>query len=106
MFAQCAEERENVVGDVARLEVLEPRPPHIRVGAAALVSTLREHAAFHGNAKGFRLALFERMQIIEPFYEQEVGNLLDYRARIRYTTGPEGIPDLIDLIANFTGEHC
>ena len=75
-----------MVGDhghhFARLEVLEPRPTHVRIGTTACVITLREHPAFHGNAESFRFALFERMQVVESLDEQKVGNLFDHRERI------------------------
>jgi len=40
------------------------------------------------------------MQIVEPLDEQEVGDLLDHRKRVGHAAGPEGVPDLIDLIAD------
>ncbi len=51
------------------------------------------------------LDLSQRVQVIESALEQQVGDLLDHLDRIRNAAGPEGVPDGIDLAAQFAGEH-
>ena len=48
---------------------------------------------------------FERLQLVKPLDEKQIGDLLDDFQRIGNPAGPEGIPDLIDLVTNFVGEH-
>ena len=43
------------------------------------------------------------MRLIKPAHEQEIGDLFDNFERIGDPAGPEGIPDIIDLGAEFTG---
>lgn len=61
--------------------------------------------SFHGDAERLRLAFLQGMQIVEPLDEEQIGDLLDHREGIGYTAGPEGVPDLIDLIPDFAGAH-
>ena len=51
------------------------------------------------------LVLLERLQVVEPADEEQVGDLLDHLQRVGDAAGPEGIPDLVDLATNFVGEH-
>jgi hypothetical protein len=43
--------------------------------------------------------------IVEPFDEQQVGDLLDDLKRIGNPAGPEGIPNAVNLTTDFAGEH-
>ena len=52
---------------------------------------------------GFQL--FESLQLIKPLDEQQIGDLLDDFQRIGNSPGPEGIPDLINLVTNFVRQH-
>ena len=45
------------------------------------------------------------MQVVEPLDEEQVGDLLDHFQRVGDAAGPEGIPDVVDLAADFAGEH-
>ncbi len=48
---------------------------------------------------------FEGLQLVKPLDEKQISNLLDNLQRIGNPAGPERIPDLIDLAADFVGEH-
>ena len=58
-----------------------------------------------GAFRRVRFQLFESLQLIEPLDEKQVSDLLDDFQRIGNPAGPEGIPDLVDLVSNFVGEH-
>jgi hypothetical protein len=45
------------------------------------------------------------MLIVEAADEEKIGDLLDHLERIGDTASPESVPDGVDLIAQFTGEH-
>ena len=45
------------------------------------------------------------MQLVQPLGEQQIGDLLDHRQRVGHAAGPEGVPDLVDLIFDGTGDH-
>jgi len=45
------------------------------------------------------------VEVVEALDEQQVGNLLDDLERVGDAAGPERIPDAVDLIAEFPGEH-
>jgi hypothetical protein len=47
----------------------------------------------------------DRLQIVEAANEKQVGYLLDDLERIRDASRPEGVPDLINLVADFSREH-
>jgi hypothetical protein len=49
------------------------------------------------------LVLLQGLQIVKATEEQQVGDLLDDLERIGNAAGPEGIPDAVDLIADFAG---
>lgn len=75
------------------------------VGAALRVVTFREEAFLNGLAEAIGFALFELLLFVETADEQEVGDLLDHFERVGDATGPESIPNLIDLITDFAGKH-
>ena len=49
--------------------------------------------------------LFQRVQVVQPLQEQQVGNLLDDFQRVGDAARPEGVPDGVDLGADFACEH-
>ncbi len=51
------------------------------------------------------LRLLQRVQLVEPLDEEQVGELLDDRERVRDTAGPHRVPDAVDLGFEFTGDH-
>jgi hypothetical protein len=52
---------------------------------------------------GFQLLDF--LHLIKATKEKQVRDLLDYFERIGNSAGPKGIPDGIDLTADFPSEH-
>ncbi|MNZ90479.1 hypothetical protein D3C78_1094420 [compost metagenome] len=81
-----------------RVDVLElvpaqgilPRPEH-RI------------AQWHANGIGDLLTL--GMKVVEAADEQQVGELFDDGNGVTDTAGPEGFPDLVDLVAELASEH-
>ena len=63
-------------------------------------------APLHRLAEAVRLVLLARMGLVEPAHEQQVGDLLDHLERIGDAARPEGVPDLVDLRAEFTCQHA
>jgi hypothetical protein len=59
----------------------------------------------HKHLRRVALQLFDFLQFIEATQEKEVGDLLNDFERIGNPAGPEGIPNGIDLTADFTREH-
>lgn len=51
------------------------------------------------------LVFFERVQVVEPAQEEQVGDLLDHLDGVGDAAGPEGVPDLVDFAFEFAGEH-
>lgn len=45
------------------------------------------------------------MKIVEALDEEQVGDLLDHPEGIGHPARPEGIPDLVDLGADWPSEH-
>ncbi len=91
---------------LAWFKILEARPAQIGVGASFAVFSVGKNASLHGDAKSLGLALFKSMEVVEPFDKQKVGNLLDDRERVRHAARPEGVPNLIYLIADVARQHC
>lgn len=52
-----------------------------------------------------RFVLLERMQVVETPQEKEVSDLLDDFEGIGNAARPEGVPDLVDLAFDGTGDH-
>jgi hypothetical protein len=116
--AEFADERKDVlVDDLAhapRLEILEPRPAQIFIRLAALIRVaglgapvvpLGENPALQRLAEPGRSQLRQFLHLIEALDEDEIGDLLDHLQRIGDAARPEIIPDRVDLVAQFTGEH-
>ena len=84
--AERAEEGEDVlIHDLEHflgLEMFEARPAAIFVGAFLGIFAFREDAALHRFFEPGGFILLQRVQVIEPLEEQEVGDLLDDFERI------------------------
>ena len=51
------------------------------------------------------LGFFERVQLVESLDEEQVGELLDDRERIRDAAGPHRVPDAVHFGFEFAGDH-
>ena len=51
------------------------------------------------------LVFLQDLKVVQPPQEQEIGDLLDDFERVRDASGPESVPDAIDLILNFASDH-
>jgi hypothetical protein len=85
--------------------VLEARPAQVVVGPSLRILALGEDAALDGLLEPGGLVLLQRVQVVEPAQEEQVGDLLDDLERIGDAAGPEGVPDPVDLALQFTSEH-
>ena len=81
-----------------RRKLLEARPAQ-RVLAGG-EQRLLDRAAGAGG-----LVLLARVQLVEALDEQQVGELLDDRQRVRDAAGPHGVPDAVDPGLQLTGNH-
>ena len=81
-----AQEWEDVLVDdlehLLRLEGLEARPAQIFVGAPARVLALWKNAPLQRLLQHRRLALLDRLQLVEPLDEKQIGDLLHDAERI------------------------
>ena len=66
-------------------------------------SALERRSSPSITAGGF--VFLQRVEIVEPLQEKQVGDLLDDYERVGDTAGPEGIPESVDFTADFAGEH-
>ena len=93
-----------------RVAVLQPRPAHVLIGNAAvltdLVLTRGKDTPRHRLAETVGLVFFAGMRLVQPPHEQEVSDPLDHFERIGDATGPKGIPYIVDLGAKFTSQHA
>lgn len=100
-----------------RIIVPEARPAQHGIGdffldrarlfvAHRAIDAIRKDHSLDRPAQHVGLVLLAGLDVIETAHEQKVGDLLDHLERIGDAAGPEGIPDLIDLRANFTVEHA
>ena len=113
-LGHAAQERKDVLGDDLEhgggIAVLQPRPAHFLVSDAAasadLVLAGGEDAPLDRLAQPVGLVLLAGMRLVQPAHEQQVGDLLDHLQGIGDAARPEGVPDAIDLVAQFTCEHC
>ena len=103
--AERAQEREDVLADdrehLGRREVLEARPAQVLVGALLRVFALREDAPLDRLLQPGGLVLFQRLQVVEPAQEEQVGDLLDDLERVGDAARPEGVPDAVDLTPRY-----
>ena len=49
--------------------------------------------------------LLARVQLVQTLDEEQVGQLLDDRERVRDAAGPHGVPDSVDLGLQLAGDH-
>jgi transposase len=54
-----------------------------------------------GLAGPFGIGLLFLIQLVEPLHEQQIGDLLDSGERVGDSTGPELVPELVDLAFEF-----
>lgn len=85
--------------------MLEAGPAEILVRAPFWVGASGEDAALHRPAEARGFALLQRVEVVEPFQEQEIGDLLNHLQRVGNPAGPEAIPDPVDLVAEFASQH-
>ena len=99
--AHGAQEGEDMLAhdriQVPRCEVLEAGPAEVLVSPALGVSAFREDAMLQRLIQHQRLALFQRMRVIQASDEQQVGDLFNHLQRVGNAARPEGIPDSVDL---------
>ena len=104
-----AQEREDVLADhrehLRRGEVLEARPAEVLVGPPLRILALREDPPLHRLLEPIGLVLLQRVHVVEPAEEEQVGDLLDHLQRVRDAAGPEGVPDAVDLVLDVAGDH-
>ena len=81
-----------------RRKLLETRP-------AQSVVVGSEHRLLDRVAGAGGLVLLARVQLVQALDEQQVGELLDDRERVRDAARPHGVPDLVDLGLQLTGDH-
>ena len=72
---------------------------------AELVLLGGENRILDGFAGAGGLGLFECVQLVEPLDEEQVGELLDDRERIRDATGPHRVPDVVHFGFESAGDH-
>jgi hypothetical protein len=106
---QATQEGEDVLVDhlhhLPGLEVPEAGPAHVVIETALVVPPLREDPPLHGDAQRLGLVLLQGLEVVQALDEEEIGDLLDHREGVRDPAGPEGVPDAVDLVADFTCEH-
>src|SRR5438128_10668523 len=93
---------------VLRREVLESRPAVIFIGsrlARMIVFARRKDSSLHRLLSPIRLELFGGMQFIESFEKQEISDLLNDFERVRDSARPKRIPNTVNLVTNFAGQH-
>ena len=74
----------------------------VSIGTATFIRTFGKDDPLYRNAKGSRFVLFQRVKVVQPLNEQQICDLLYDRQRIGNAAGPKSIPDLVDLVSNFT----
>jgi hypothetical protein len=109
--AERPQKREHVLPDdgvhLGGSEVLEARPAQVIVRPAAaladVVLSCWKHPSRHRLAQPGGSVLFERVEIVEPAEEQQIGDLLDDFDGIGDAARPECVPDLVDLTLDSAG---
>jgi len=107
--AEGAQEGEDVLADdgehLRRGEVLEARPAEVLMVAPAGVRAGREDAARHRPLRRHRLALLQRLEVVEAAQEEQVGELLHHLQRVGDAARPERIPQPPDPRLQVIGQH-
>jgi len=100
--AEFAEGGEDLFGDdfehLAGILVFE-------AGPAAVSWPLGKEGMGDGLFKAGGFGFGEELEIVEVAEEEEVGDLFDDLGGVGDAAGPEGVPDAVDLVADFAGEH-
>lgn len=87
-----------------RGKVLEARPAQVVKRAAFGVVAGRVEPQRRG-LEALGLVLFAHLVAVEAAQKQQVGDLLDDFKRVGDAARPEGVPDLVDFVFQFTGKH-
>ena len=72
---------------------------------ASLVVALGENPPLYRLLEPARLVFLKGVEVVEATQEKQVCDLLHDLQRVRDTAGPEGVPDVVDLVAGFAGDH-
>ena len=70
-----------------------------------MVVAVGEDATLHRLFEPGGLVLIQRVKVVQTAQEEQVGDLLDDLQGVGDTTGPEGVPDLVDLALDVAGDH-
>lgn len=107
--AEGAEEGEDVLADngvhLGGGLVDEAGPAQVLVGALFGILAGGEDGVLDGLLGAVGQVLFEGGLVVQAAEEKQVGDLLHDFEGVGDAAGPEGVPDAIDLAADFTGEH-
>jgi hypothetical protein len=76
-----------------------------RAGVAVIVVAFGKDAAGEGLVEAGGSEFFEGVELVEAAEEEEVGDLFDDFEGVGDAAGPEGVPDGVDLGADFAGER-
>lgn len=85
--------------------ILEPLPAIVLVGEFLVILAFWKDAPLHRLSKPGGFALLEFLHLVQALEEEQVGDLFYDFDRIGNASRPEGVPDAVDLIANFAGKH-
>ena len=103
------QEREDVLihhfHHFAGFEILEARPAQVLIGTPLLIFAVWKDAAFHWRLEGLALALFQGVEVVQPLDEQQIGHLLHDRKRIGDPARPKVVPNTVNLVSDFAGQH-
>jgi hypothetical protein len=100
--AELTEEGKDLLADDLEHDggvvVLEPAP-------AEMVLAGEEGGVLDGLLEAARAVLLEGLELVESPDEQEICDLLDHLDGVADATGPEGVPDAVDLALEVSGDH-
>ena len=106
---ECSQEWKDVVADdlehLLGFKVFEPGPAQIVERAFFLVSSRREDSIGNRLLRPICFVLFQRVQIVEPFDEQQVRDLFHHFQRIGDPAGPKCVPEPVDFAAYLACQH-
>lgn len=72
---------------------------------AALVFTFGERPVLHWLLEPGGFVFLKGVKVVQAPQEEKVCDLLYDFQRVRYAAGPESVPNLVDLVAEFAGNH-
>ena len=70
-----------------------------------VILAFREDSPLHRLLEPVGLVLLQRVHVVEPPDEQQVGNLLHHLQRVRDAAGPKCVPDAVDLCLDVACDH-